>query len=242
MRAFRHLAFAMTVLGAMQMCATAASSQNNASGDSSPCPMVSQDTPWRSFSQTVELSDSPLRPINGAFSGVRLPKPLSRTEERALKLGDVFKECENCPELVAIPAGTFLMGAPVSEAFSADDERPQHRVTFARNFAVGRFAVTFDEWDVCVADGGCGRRPVINLWWSDARAYVAWLSDRTGKSYRLLTEAEREYVTRAGTTTPFWWGHSISPQQANYDGSFTYGCGPPRRILRHDSSCRFLRP
>ena len=96
-------------------------------------------------------------------------------------------------------------------------------MTFARQFAVGKFAVTFDEWDACVADGGCngykpsdqgwgrGKRPVIRVNWDDAKAYVAWLSRKTGKTYRLLSEAEREYVTRAGTTTPFWWGRRSRP-------------------------------
>ena len=64
-----------------------------------------------------------------------------------------------------------------------------------------------------------GDRPVINVSWNDAKAYVAWLSTKTGKSYRLLSEAEREYVARAGTTTPFWWGSSITPEQANYNGN-----------------------
>jgi formylglycine-generating enzyme required for sulfatase activity len=110
-------------------------------------------------------------------------------------------------------------------------------VAFAQQLAVGRFALTFDEWDACAADGGCGgykssdqgwgrgRRPVINVSWDDAKAYVAWLSNKIGKTYRLLSEAEREYVTRAGTTTPFWWGSSISTSQANYNGDFTYGGG-----------------
>jgi formylglycine-generating enzyme required for sulfatase activity len=110
-------------------------------------------------------------------------------------------------------------------------------VTIGRPFAVGKFSVTFDEWDACVADGGCngyepsdqgwgrGRRPVINVSWNDATAYAAWLSRRTAKTYRLLSEAEREYAARAGTTTPFWWGGSISTQQANYDGTSTYGNG-----------------
>jgi len=143
-----------------------------------------------------------------------------------------FKECDRCPEMVMIPAGTFVMGSPNDETNRADNEGPQHRVTFARPFAVGRFAVTFDEWDACVADGGCngyspndagwgrGRRPVIYVSWNDARTYVHWLSNKTGQAYRLLSEAEREYVTRAGTATPYWWGASISPQLANYyDGA-----------------------
>jgi formylglycine-generating enzyme required for sulfatase activity len=108
-------------------------------------------------------------------------------------------------------------------------------VKFTAPFAVGRFAVTFEEWDACVADGGCkgyrppdqswgrGRRPVTNVSWDDANAYVAWLSEKTGWRYRLLSEAEREFVTQAGSTTAFWWGSSISTSQANYDGDLTYG-------------------
>jgi len=140
--------------------------------------------------------------------------------------------------MVVVPADRFTMGSPGSEEGRYDDEGPQHTVTIGKPFAVGKFAVTFDGWDACVADGGCngykpsdqgwgrGRRPVINVSWNDATAYAEWLSRKTGKTYRLLSEAEREYVTRAGTTTPFWWGTSISTQQANYNGTFTYGNGP----------------
>ena len=138
--------------------------------------------------------------------------------------------CSFCPEMVGVPAGRFTMGSPASEA-QRESREVQVSVTIARPSAVGKFAVTFDEWDACVADGGCnghkpddqgwgrGQRPVINVNWDDAQAYVKWLSSRTGRAYRLPSEAEREYVTRAGTTTPFWWGSSITPAQANYDGS-----------------------
>ena len=146
------------------------------------------------------------------------------------------------------------MGSPANEAERGFDEGPQRRVIFARQFAVGRFAVTFDEWDACVADGGCngykpaddgwgrGKRPVININWNDAKAYVAWLSRKTGQSYRLLSEAEREYVTRAGTTTPFWCGAAISTSQANYDGNSVYSGGAKgefrRRTMLVDSSAQ----
>src|SRR5262249_21200670 len=145
----------------------------------------------------------------------RSPAPLCANEERALKPKDVFKECDVCPEMVVVPAGTFMMGSPANEPGGGSGEDPQHRVTIGRPFAVGKFAVTFDEWDACVADGGCngyrpgnqgwgrGRLPVINVSWDHAQKYVTWLSGKTGKSYRLLSEAEREYVTRAGTSTPF---------------------------------------
>jgi formylglycine-generating enzyme required for sulfatase activity len=155
-------------------------------------------------------------------------KVLSDSDEASLKPKTSFKECEKCPDMIVLPAGEFLMGALDGDS-KRGAETARHKVTFAHSFAVGRFAVTFDEWDACVADGGCtgykpwdngwgrGKRPAINISWSDAKSYVAWLSERTGKSYRLLSEAEREYVTRAGTASPFWWGASISRHQANYD-------------------------
>ncbi len=144
--------------------------------------------------------------------------------------GESFKDCPNCPEMVVVPAGSFRMGSPESEPEHESNEGPQHRVAIAKPFAVGRFSVTFAEWDACVDAGGCshipddegwgrGDRPVINVSWDDARTYVTWLSKMTGKTYRLLSEAEREYAARAGTATPFWWGSSISPDKANYDGS-----------------------
>ena len=112
------------------------------------------------------------------------------------------------------------------------DERPQHHVIIANSFAAGRFAVTFREWDTCVAAGGCryrpsdqgwGRedRPVLTILWDDAKEYVWWLSKITGKTYRLLSEAEYEYVARAGTTTAFWWGDSFEAAQANCNASTT---------------------
>jgi formylglycine-generating enzyme required for sulfatase activity len=149
--------------------------------------------------------------------------------ERCLKPKDVFTDCSDiCPKMVVIPAGRFTMGSPASEQVRFDNEGPQHEVRIGAPFAVAKLTVTFDEWDACVSDGGCGgyrpddnswgrkRRPVIYVSWDDAKAYLAWLSHKTGKPYRLLTEAEREYVTRAGTTTPYWWGTSISKGQANY--------------------------
>jgi formylglycine-generating enzyme required for sulfatase activity len=145
--------------------------------------------------------------------------------------------------MVVVPAGNFTMGSPAAEEGHTANEGPQTPVTFASAFAVGRFAVTFDEWDACVAGGGCSRAadngkprghyPVVNISWDDAQAYVAWLSKTTGKPYRLLSEAEREYVARAGTTTSFWWGASISTTQANYDGTAKpYGGGEQGRYRR----------
>ncbi len=133
--------------------------------------------------------------------------------------------------------GSFTMGSPENEPDRLEREGPQHQVTFAKPFAVGRFAVTFAEWDACADDGGCGGykpsdggwgradRPVINVSWNYAQSYVKWLSEKTGRHYRLLSEAEREYATRADKKSPFWWGASITTEQANYDGNSTYNGG-----------------
>jgi formylglycine-generating enzyme required for sulfatase activity len=176
---------------------------------------------------STPFTSSPLAAIDTQFPVARAAKPLSRLEAAALRPMDLFKECKGCPEMVVIPAGEFLMGAPDGEQGSTADERPQHKVTIANPFAVARFPITFAEWELCVAARGCryqpsdrgwgrGRQPVIDLTWQDAQEYVGWLSKTTGNSYRLMSEAEREYVTRAGSKTAFWWGDSFIPERANY--------------------------
>jgi formylglycine-generating enzyme required for sulfatase activity len=166
--------------------------------------------------------------------------PLSPARERTLQPKDNFAECSDCPELVVVPAGSFMMGSSNNEAFvfmvgapnigqgRSSDESLQHEVTIAKPFAVGRFAVTFDEWDACVADGGCSKpadqgwgraqRPVINVSWNDIQSYLKWLSRKTGGTYRLLSEAEFEYVARAGSKTAYPWGAEIGKGNANCDG------------------------
>ena len=146
-----------------------------------------------------------------------------------------FRDCADCPEMVTVPAGSFMMGAPEEEEGSRPHERPVHQVDFANAFAVGIHEVTFAQWDACVAAGGCdgytpvsfheeqarANRPVDALNWQDAQNYAAWLSAHTGQTYRLPSEAEWEYAARAGTQTPYHFGATISPDQANY----TYDVG-----------------
>jgi formylglycine-generating enzyme required for sulfatase activity len=149
-----------------------------------------------------------------------------------------FKDIDIGPEMVVVPAGSFMMGSPETEQLRYPDgrESPQHNVTIAYPFPVGRHAVTRGEFAAFVNDTGHktdgvwrnpgflqdDSHPVVCVNWDDANAYAAWLADRTGRGYRLLTEAEWEYVARAGTATPFWWGSSISPTQANYKGNNVY--------------------
>ena len=167
-----------------------------------------------------------------------------RDAARGPAVGEVFKDCGHCPAMVAVPAGRFTMGSPSSEEGRYDDEGPQHRVTFDSPFAVGVHEVTRgefgrfvsatgrsigdcwiwedDEWN---KDSGLSWRspgfsqsdshPVVCVSWDDAKAYASWLSRETGEEYRLLSEAEWEYVARAGTTTRFWWGSAIGLNRAN---------------------------
>lgn len=131
-----------------------------------------------------------------------------------------------CPEMVALPAGEFLMGSAENEKERYADEGPRHRVNTGRRFAIGRSAVTFAEYDWFCGDTnrnkpddegwGRGRRPVINVKWSDAKAYAEWLTKMTRKPYRLPSEAEWEYAARAGTTTRYAFGDVITPKDANY--------------------------
>ena len=128
------------------------------------------------------------------------------------------------PEMVTIPAGSFQMGADY--AFY-DYVQPIHTV-WIRSFALSKYEITFEEYDAFTdatdrertddAGWGRGQRPVINISWHDAVAYTQWLSSQTGESYRLPSEAEWEYATRAGTTTMYSWGKDIGRNRANCDG------------------------
>ena len=125
------------------------------------------------------------------------------------------------PEMVVIPPGRFRMGC-VSGRDCLDYEYPAHDVTIPQAFAVSKYEVTFEDYDqftypnrVNDQGWGRGRRPVINVSWDDAQEYVAWLSRQTGQTYRLLSEAEWEYVARAGTSTTYSWGNEIGSNRAN---------------------------
>ena len=154
--------------------------------------------------------------------------------------------------MVRIPAGEFMMGSPTSEMYRGAEA--QHRVTIPA-FAMSKYEITFDQWDACVADGGCGgyraedngwgrgKNPVINISWPDAKAYAEWLSRKTGKPYRLPSEAEWEFAARAGTATAFAFGDTITTDQVNFDGSpngqnrartTPVGSFPPNAFGLHD--------
>ena len=142
--------------------------------------------------------------------------------------GVSFQDGPDCPEMVVVPAGSFKMGSPSDEPGRRDNEDPMHEVRIEAPFAIGVYTVTFAEWDACVQNFGCwvsphdqrwgrGRRPVIGVNWRDAKTYVAWLSEKTNRPYRLLSESEWEYAARAGTGTAYSWGNQAAKKWANYD-------------------------
>ena len=145
---------------------------------------------------------------------------------------DALRSGGRGPLMVTTPAGRFRMGCLSNDDDCRPAERPVHDVMIAAPFALSAFEVTFQEWDACVAAGGCGgHRPDDEVWgrgtrpmevsWDDAKEYVAWLSGETGPGYRLPSESEWEYAARAGTTTKYGWGDDVGSNRANCGG----GCG-----------------
>ena len=171
---------------------------------------------------------------DGSTGQYALHNTFAGEQRRARAPGERFRDCPECPQMVVVPAGSFMMGEPEESLDFDGFERPVHQVDI-RSFAVGVYEVTFEEWDACMDDEGCGpeyrrgpdddagwgrgNRPVINVDWNDMQAYVRWLSEKTGKEYRLLSESEWEYVARAGTTTRYWWGNDIGVGRANCGSS-----------------------
>lgn len=142
--------------------------------------------------------------------------------------GQVFRDGADLPEMVVIPPGRFLMGSPAHEKGRRELEGPQREVRIERPFALGKYAVTFAEWDAAISAGatlhrpndqnwGRDRRPVVDVSWDDAQSFIVWLNTRVAAGgYRLPSEAEWEYACRAGTTTPYSTGMSISIRQAQF--------------------------
>ena len=189
---------------------------------------------WESFELTIQEEDLDkatdiliqIRDLNPEEPGLSAGEGRLETLQVALERQEAL-EREYAGEMVDIPGGTFRMGNLNGGGF--DDQRPVHSVTVPA-FRMGRYEVTFTQWDACVADGGCGRytpkdkgwgrgnRPVINVSWDDVQGFIDWLNDKTSGNFRLPTEAEWEYAARAGSTTQYSWGNRIGSNRANCDG------------------------
>jgi formylglycine-generating enzyme required for sulfatase activity len=177
------------------------------------------------------------------------PKPRVAPVTGRFTPGQVFRDCDNCPEMVVVPAGSFMMGG------RTDYATPAHSVTIPKQFAIGRYEVTFAEWDACLAERACkarpsdrgwgrNRNPVMNVSWLDAKEFAAWLSQKTGQRYRLPSESEWEYASRANTRGTYWWGADVGARHANCNGCGTgqaqktlqVGSFPPNAFGLYDTS------
>ncbi|UCR83723.1 dihydropyoverdine dehydrogenase [Pseudomonas chlororaphis] len=162
------------------------------------------------------------------------------------KPGSVFKDCKNCPEMVVLPAGSFVMGTPEDEVGREPDEGPQHTVTFNKAFAMSRFHVTAGELDAYIRETGTRikdgderpgrlcqaskpryeqgpRQPAVCVDYADVQAYARWLSKKTGQHYRMVSEAEREYAARAGSSGSFPFPFDEEGQYQITKHANTYG-------------------
>jgi formylglycine-generating enzyme required for sulfatase activity len=163
--------------------------------------------------------------LGAALLALLLPA-MAQAATAEAKPGTVFRDCKDCPELVVLPAGTFTMGTPDDEIGRQPDEGPRHEVTFEKPFAISRFQVLSGEWNAYLRDTGyvmpdgdkrpgreciagkprypmTDRQPAVCMDYKEATAYIAWLSKKTGKDYRMVSESIREYAARGGTSGPF---------------------------------------
>ena len=173
--------------------------------------------------------------LAGLFAVIAIGWLIPTRSTAGQDVGEVFRDCDVCPEMVVVPPGSFMMGSPETEEGRRSNEGPQRQVTIGYAFAVGVYEVTLDEWEACVQGGGCGgyepgdsrgtgRFPVRAVHWEDAWQFADWVTQQTGQEYRLLSEAEWEYVARAGTQTARYWGDATREQCQYANGDSSVGC------------------
>jgi formylglycine-generating enzyme required for sulfatase activity len=183
----------------------------------------------KDINRALRRTSAPPRPIPTPKPPVP-PQPDEPDDLALIQDGDF------APQLIVLPRGEFMMGSADGDSQALDDEKPQHRVRIDYRLTVGRYPVTFEEWDRYAEDEawhrarhvepykpsdqgwGRGKRPVINVSWEDIQGYLRWLSGKTGHRYRLLSEAEWEYACRAGATTAYHVGSGITNYDANFGG------------------------
>ena len=204
-----------------------------------------------SFESLMALSRSGVSPaVIEAMSRAEASARPADVQEAGYEFREALGSGGAGPVMVVVPAGSFRMGCVSGECDAS--EKPVHGVRVPSPFAVGKYEVTFSDWDACVSAGGCGHRagdqgwgranrPVVDVSWEDTQEYVRWLSGETGAEYRLLSESEWEYAARAGSSTAYSWGNGIGSGQARYrhgDGwsmkTAPVGSAAPNALGLHD--------
>lgn len=190
-------------------------------------------------------------PVRQKTAPVKPAAPAPRVAASTARHGGEIRDCQSCPALVALPAGTFTMGNNASDP----SERPAHQVTIDTPFAIGKFEITVQQWNACATANGCQKvaqapntspsAPMRDVSWDDAQQYVKWLGLISGQPYRLPTEAEWEFAARGGTASPYWWGQQMASGKANCkecgqpwssDRPANAGSFPPNPYGVHDTS------
>ncbi|WP_027800963.1 SUMF1/EgtB/PvdO family nonheme iron enzyme [Paraburkholderia dilworthii] len=223
LKAYPNGRFATLAHARIDRLRATASTAPAASAAQSPAPSVA---PAPQAARPSTPATPPAAPQDRQRTGPTQPAA-QKPAARAPAVGET-RDCAACPMMIALPAGSFSMGS------SSDDpsEKPVHHVTIGSPFAIGKYEVTVEQWNACVAANACSKltpetnanrtAPARDLSWDDAQQYVKWLSRTTGKAYRLPTEAEWEYADRGGTTTAYWWGDQMRKGNANCKD-----CGEP---------------
>ncbi|MFM6081268.1 MAG: formylglycine-generating enzyme family protein, partial [Dolichospermum sp.] len=205
---------------------------------------------------TITITEIKLQPFDFEVAKIEFKKSGRFKQKTELNINKQKKQArqfiENLSdgiqlEMVAIPGGTFMMGSPENEEGSTDDERPQHQVTI-KPFCFGKYPITQAQWQAVAKLPQVNKelkpdpsrfkganRPVERVSWHDAVEFCARLSNHSQRPYRLPSEAEWEYACRAGTTTPFHFGETITTELANYNGNNTYGDGP-KGVYREETT------
>jgi formylglycine-generating enzyme required for sulfatase activity len=209
-------------------------------------------------------ADKKIRKFAGYFITIVAAVMFVYSDSAKSQTADSFRDCRDCPEMVEIPKGSFLMGLDIGR----DDQKPMHRITINYRIAVGKYEITLRQFEVFLKEtnfspnNGCvvydlpsfnmnlakswadpdfkqnANHPVVCVNWHDAQAYVGWLSAKTGKKYRLLSESEWEYAARAGSVAKYAFGDTIDSKKANYGDEFRrttpVGSYPGNKFGMHD--------
>lgn len=188
--------------------------------EAAPEPLEPESAPASDMLGEADITEETLEPNLAAVPAMVEPAPVAGPAPPPAPSG-TYRDCDVCPQMTRLTGGTYLRGSPESEPNRNAYEGPQREVTVPA-FAIGTYEVTRDEWNACAGDGACqskgysegGTLPALGVSFREGEQFAAWLSKKTGKKYRLPTEAEWEYAARGGTQFAYWWGERYETGRA----------------------------